>query len=127
MDPLTILAAFGPLAVKLGESLIGRFVAPDQFKPATVAEWLQMRDSDTKLFEAMNSAGQGGGPAAYPWVDAVIRLQRPVVAGLALGTWGYLHLVGQSSPAVDNFAGAIGFYLFGDRTLFHIQRAGAKG
>jgi hypothetical protein len=33
MDPFTILAALGPLAVDLGKSLIGRFVAPDGFKP----------------------------------------------------------------------------------------------
>lgn len=119
MDPLTVLATFGPLVLKLGESLIGRFIAPDVFKPSTVGEWLQMRNSDVQLFQAMNGAGQGG--ESYPWVDAIVRLQRPLVAAVALGTWGYLHLQGLGSDAVDNFAGAVGFYLFGDRTLFHMQ------
>lgn len=36
MDPITILAALGPVAVDLGKSLINRFIAPDQFKPATI-------------------------------------------------------------------------------------------
>ena len=36
MDPLTILAAFGPLAIDLGKSLIAKFIAPDTFKPATI-------------------------------------------------------------------------------------------
>jgi hypothetical protein len=40
MDPLTALAAFGPLVVDLGKSLIARFVAPDEFKPATIEQYL---------------------------------------------------------------------------------------
>jgi hypothetical protein len=32
-------------------------------------------------------------------------------------------LEGQSSSAVENFAAAIGFYLFGDRTLFYSRKA----
>jgi hypothetical protein len=31
-------------------------------------------------------------------------------------------LIGQSSDAVNNFAAAIGFYLFGDRTLFYARK-----
>jgi hypothetical protein len=37
--------------------------------------------------------------------------------------WGWSHTYGQASPEIDNFAGAVGFYLFGDRTLFHSKRA----
>jgi hypothetical protein len=29
---------------------------------------------------------------------------------------------GQSSDTVNNFAAAIGFYLFGDRTLFYTRK-----
>lgn len=122
MDPLTMLAAFGPLVMKLGESLIGRYIAPDVFKPSNVADWLQMRASDVTLFEVMNKAGEGG--ESYPWVNAIIRLQRPLVASVALGVWGYAHVAGVvDTGAIDNFAGAVGFYLFGDRTLFHSGRA----
>lgn len=124
MDLLTALAAFGPLAVELGKALIGRFIAPDVFKPATVADWLAMRQSDIDLFRAMNEAGGGG--ESYPWVNAIVKLQRPAVAAIALGTWGVLHLTaapGADLAAVDNFAAAVGFYLFGDRTLFHSKRA----
>lgn len=125
MDPVTLLAAFGPLAVDLGKSLISRFVAPNEMKPANVDEYIKMRQCDLDMFKAMNEAG--GTNPSYPWVEAVIRLQRPAVAGAAIGTWTVLHFMGVSSPEVDNFAAAIGFYLFGDRTLFYAKKTPIKG
>ena len=119
MDPVTILAALMPFAVDLGKSLISRFIAPDNFKPANVAEWSTMQEMQLRLFTAMNNAG--GANPSYLWVEAVVRLQRPAVAAVALGTWCYSHLAGIDSPALDNFAGAVGFYLFGDRTLFYVK------
>jgi len=117
MDPLTILAALGPLAVDLGKSLIGRFIQTDGYKPVNVDEYVRMKELDLKLFTAMNEAG--GSNPSYPWVEAAVRLMRPAVALIVLGTWASLKLAGQPSDAVDNFAAAVGFYLFGDRTLFY--------
>lgn len=124
MDPLTILAALGPLAVDLGKSLISRFIAPDQFKPANIDEYVKMRQVDLDMFTAMNNAG--GANPSYPWVEAIVRLMRPGVAIIVLGSWAYLTTTGGSSPTVDNFAAAIGFYLFGDRTLFYSKQASVK-
>lgn len=121
MDPLTILAALGPLAVDLGKSLISRFIAPDQFKPASIDEYVKMRQIDLDMFNSMNTAG--GANPSYPWVEAIVRLMRPVVAVVVLGTWAYLKARGQATESVDNFAAAIGFYLFGDRTLFYSKQA----
>ena len=121
MDPVTILAALGPLAVDLGKSLISKFIAPDQFKPATIEQYTQMRQLDLEMFKAMNDAG--GANPSYPWVEAIVRLQRPAVVAIVLLTWGWLMLNGQSSSTADNFAAAIGFYLFGDRTLFYSKKA----
>ena len=121
MDPLTILAALGPLAVDLGKSLISRFIAPDQFKPANIDEYVKMRETDLNMFTAMNNAG--GTNPSYPWVEAIVRLMRPGVAIIVLGSWAYLTITGSSSSTVDNFASAIGFYLFGDRTLFYSKQA----
>lgn len=120
MDPLTVLAAFGPLAVELGKSLISRFVAPSEFKPATIEQYVQMRQMDLDMFKAMNEAG--GTNPSYPWVEAIIRLQRPLVAFIALSVWAWSHTYGVASAEVDNFSAIIGFYLFGDRTLFHINQ-----
>lgn len=120
MDPITILAALGPLAVDLGKSLISRFIAPTEMKPANVDEYVKMRQLDMDMYKAMNDAG--GANPSYPWVEAIVRLQRPAVAAIVLFAWAYLTMNGQSSPTVDNFAAAIGFYLFGDRTLFYARR-----
>jgi hypothetical protein len=121
MDPITILAALGPLAVDLGKSLISRFVAPDTFKPATIEQYSKMRELDLEMFKAMNDAG--GANPSYPWVEAIVRLQRPTVVIIVLVTWAYMTTAGFSSDTVNNFAGAIGFYLFGDRTLFYAKKA----
>jgi hypothetical protein len=123
-DPLSVLAIFGPLAVDAGKALINKYIAPAEFKPATVEQYVQMRELDLRMFEAMNNAGGSG--QSYPWVEAIVRLMRPTVAVIVLGTWAYSKLMGTPSEAIDNFAAAIGFYLFGDRTLFYSRKAGQK-
>lgn len=120
MDPLTILAALGPLAVDLGKSLIGRFIQTDTYKPVNVDEYVKMRELDLNMFKAMNDAG--GTNPSYPWVEAAVRLMRPAVGVIVLGTWAYLKINNIDSESVDNFAGAVGFYLFGDRTLFYARK-----
>ena len=121
MDPLTILAALGPLAVDLGKSLIGRYIQTDGYKPVNVDEYVKMRQLDLEMFKAMNDAG--GTNPSYPWVEAAVRLMRPAVGVIVLGTWSYMKLNGIDSESVDNFAGAVGFYLFGDRTLFYARKS----
>jgi hypothetical protein len=120
MDPFTVLAALGPLAVDLGKSLIGRYIQTDVYKPVNVDEYVKMRQLDLDMFKAMNDAG--GTNPSYPWVEAAVRLMRPSVALIVLCTWSALTLNGQSTEAVDNFAAAVGFYLFGDRTLFYARK-----
>ena len=120
MDPLTMLATFAPFVVDLGKSLINRFIAGDTFKPANIDEYLKMRGMDLDFFKAMNEAG--GTNPSYLWVEAIVRLMRPAVGLIVLGTWAYMEVSGQSSSAVSNFASAVGFYLFGDRTLFYANK-----
>ena len=120
MDPITVLAALGPLAVDLGKSLIGRFIQTDGYKPVNVDEYVKMKQLDLEMFKAMNDAG--GTNPSYPWVEAAVRLMRPAVAMIVLGTWAYLKIQGQGNDTVDNFASAVGFYLFGDRTLFYARK-----
>jgi hypothetical protein len=124
LDPLSVLAVFGPLAVDAGKALINRFIAPSEFKPATIDQYVQMRELDLRMFESMNAAG--GTNQSYLWVEAVVRLMRPTVAAIVILTWAYSKLAGTPSEAIDNFAAAIGFYLFGDRTLFYSRKAMRK-
>lgn len=118
MDPITILAALAPLLLDGGKALIGKFIGTD-FKPANVSDYLAIQRAEIDKFTALNAAG--GANPSYPWVEAIVRLQRPVVGALVLCIWGYSKTAGVPSDSIDNFAAAIGFYLFGDRTLFHIK------
>ena len=124
MDPITLLAAFAPLAVDLGKSLIAKFVAPENFKPATIEQYVQVKQIDLDMFKALNDAG--GSNPTYLWVEAIIRLQRPLVVAIALGAWAWTHIMGVPSSEVDNFAAIVGFYLFGDRTMFYDKNGIAK-
>lgn len=121
MDPMTIFAALGPLAVDLGKSLINKFIAPDVFKPATIEQYAKMKEIDLEFFKVMNEAG--GGNESYPWVEAIVRLMRPAIGIIVLGTWAYLTIVdnGAVPESVANFASVIGFYLFGERSLFYVK------
>jgi hypothetical protein len=80
-----------------------------------------MKQLDLEQFKAVNDAG--GTNPSYPWVEAIVRLMRPAVGVIVLGTWSYMQLTNMSSATVDNFAAAIGFYLFGDRTLFYANKS----
>lgn len=122
MDPLTILATFAPFVVDLGKSLVNRFIAGDTFKPANIEEYVKMKEMDLSFFKVMNEAG--GSNPSYPWVEAIVRLMRPSVTIIVLGTWCWLEYNMTPSVTVTNFASAVGFYLFGDRTLFYAKKAG---
>ena len=76
------------------------------------------------MFKALNNAG--GANPSYMWVEAIVRLQRPLVVAIALGTWLWTHTYGTASVEVDNFAAIVGFYLFGDRTMFYAKNGVAK-
>ena len=124
MDPITILAALGPLIIDGGKALIQKYFAPDEFKPTSIDQYVQMRQIDLDMFKAMNDAG--GTNQSYLWVEAIVRLMRPVAAIIVMVTWAWSSLSGNATPAIDNFASAIGFYLFGDRTLFYSRKALVK-
>lgn len=124
-DPLSVLAIFGPVAVDAGKALINRFIATDNFKPANIDEYSKVRGLDLELFKAMNDAG--GANPSYPWVEAVVRLMRPAIALTTMAVWAAVRLGGAPADpatveAVDSFAAAIGFYLFGDRSLMYSKQ-----
>lgn len=122
MDPITILAALLPLGIDAGKYAIQKWLAPESVKPGTFAELLQLRQLDIEQFKVM----QGSGEASYPWVAAIRSLQRPVFAAAVLGVWVWQTSTGEVSSDVANMASAVGFYLFGDRTLFHRKNDPAK-
>jgi hypothetical protein len=119
MDPLTAVTALGPLVVDLGKGLIQRFVAPSELKPMNVEEYAKLKEVDLQMFKAMNETTSGSG---YPWAETVVKMQRPAVAFCVLTVWAWSVVSGNRNESVDNFAGAVFFYLFGDRTLTALKK-----
>ena len=117
MDPITALAALLPLGVEAGKAAINRWIAPDQVKPTSFADLLALRRLDLEQFQAL----QGGPGASYPWVEAVRQLQRPLFSAGVLAVWAYQASSVSPTDGVENMAAAVGFYLFGDRTLFYVK------
>jgi len=118
MDPITVLTAFAPVVVDGVKSIINRF-APDQLRPATVDDYVKMKQADIQILQAIND---NGGTPSYPWVEAAVRLMRPTIGIIVLLTWVYSVTVGVPSDAINNFASAVGFYLFGERSLFYVKK-----
>jgi hypothetical protein len=124
-DPFTLLAGLLPVAVEAGKAAVNRFLVPDTVKPKDVNEYVTLRKMDLEFFSSVSNAG--GSNPTYLWVEAVVRLMRPSVALIVLLTWAAVKVglvPGADAAAVDTFAAAIGFYLFGDRTLFYAKKAG---
>lgn len=118
MDPITALAALLPLGIEAGKYAIQRWLAPESVKPGTFAELLDLQRIDLERFKAM----QGGGEASYRWVAAVREMQRPLFAAAVIATWVYqAAFAPEVSTDVANMASTVGFYLFGDRTLFYAK------
>lgn len=125
MDPITLLGALGPLLGKLGNAAIDRWVKPDEFKPATVDDVEKLARIEIDRFKAINEAG--GPQPSYPWVAAIIQLQRPaVVAGLFAMAGIQIATRGDVSDFIANALGIVGSYLFMDRTLFHLGARAKK-
>lgn len=120
MDPLTLLGAVAPILGRLANAAINRWIAPSEFKPATIDEAVRLSELRIKEFQALNAAGAEG--ETYPWVNAIIRLQRPaVVVGVLLFAGWQIVTLGSITEPMQNALGVIGAYLFMDRTLFHLR------
>lgn len=118
MDPVTLLALFGP-ALKDGVSaLFKKFTGDAGAKPANVQEAVQLMEAGTKQLEARARVGDAEGPT-YQWVTAIIKLQRPAIVYTTMGTFLLMSLfdIGseQSRVMVATFGQVVVFWLFGER------------
>lgn len=124
MDPVTIAAALGPLALDIFRTLKDKFLPGGDYKPDTMAEWLQMRQLELEQFKAMQDQGP---PTGVLWADVFIRLQKPALATLAFMLFGYQEtfMPGGATQNVTNIASAFGFWMLGEagKTAFQSMKA----
>lgn len=116
IDPLSLLAVFAPVAVEAGKAAVQRFIAPEQIKPLSVAEQLQLEQADIDRLKILADLDK---PAenVHAWVNDVRAMMRPGVALAVTLKW----CIAPQSAALDFMVGSVWFYLFGERTL--IKRA----
>ena len=65
---------------------------------------------------------KGGYVTEMMWREEVKRVQEELNVAKNKATWATMHLQGIATQEVDNFASAVGFYLFGERSLFYIKK-----
>ena len=119
MDPLTLLTGLIPVAGHVIDALTNRFIAPEKLVPATVDDYIKMKNADIDAFKAMNNIGG----STYMWVEAIIKLQRPIVVIGVLSGCLAMHLLNLGNTDVlDNALGAVGSYLFMDRTMLALRK-----
>lgn len=112
-DPLTMLAALMPSAVKLGDALVQRYIVPDKIKPASVAEAVQLAQAENERIKIITSADSSG--ETYKWVEAVRKLQRPIVVFVTLGAF----VANPLNEVIANLFSTVMWYLFGERFIIN--------
>jgi hypothetical protein len=108
-DPVTMLAALAPTAVRTADALIQRYIVPDTIKPATVEQAVALANVDVEKLRIVTQADAGGD--TYKWVEAVRKLQRPVVVFATLAAFLY----NPAEQAVAELFQVVMWYLFGER------------
>ena len=125
----TVLPALLPAVGDGIRGLIARFTGGAGANPQNIEEVLKLKDAENKRLELISQLeGQG---QTYEWVEAIRKLQRPVVVFATLGVWIIVFL---NPTMYDDFtrdvvqmsASSVWFYLFGERGYMALKTA-AKG
>ena len=106
-----MLAALGPSVVKVFDAAVQRWVVPDKIKPATVAEAATLAGIEIERLRIATAADSAG--ETYKWVEALRKLQRPVVVYAAL----FSFLMQPDNQTVAAIFQVVMWYLFGERLL----------
>jgi hypothetical protein len=116
-DPLTIFAAFAPVAVEAGKAIVQRYIAPESVKPVSIDEQVQLEKSDIERLRALAELDKPADNVS-PWVNNMRACVRPFVAASVTIKW----CIAPQNAALDFMVASVWFYLFGERTL--LKKAG---
>lgn len=120
-----ILAAFLPLIIDAVKTGIAKWRGTETPAATSAEEYAQIVDADIRRLEALAKL-DAVGPTSQ-WVADIRALQRPAVVAAVGLTWVYGAALATMLPekflVVSQMAGAVFFYLFGERVSLYIQRA----
>jgi len=118
MDPLTLLALFGPALKDGAMALVKKWTGDAAAKPANVQEAILLMQAETEQLKVRNTVGDAEG-ATYPWVIAAIKLQRPIVVYGTLLTFICMTSYNLGTPQtrvfIANLTSTVICWLFGER------------
>ncbi|MCR4341869.1 MAG: hypothetical protein NUW01_18490 [Gemmatimonadaceae bacterium] len=124
----TLLPALVPAFADGIRGLIARFTGSEGAKPQSVAEVIQLMTAEVERIKAVAMLDSGG--ETYKWVEAVRKLQRPVVAGFVLVAWvwacGFGNGDAYAQDVTTQMAQIVFSYLFGERAYLYSKKATAK-
>ena len=124
IDPITLVALFGPLIKSGGQALINKLAKGEQYKPASVDDAIKLMQAETEQLKARIMAADTSDPVP-PWVAAIVKLQRPIIVYGTITGFMLLTLFDLGSPEavkiLADMASMVIFWLFGERTLMKIQ------
>ena len=122
IDPVTLVALFGPLIKSGGQALINRFAKGAQFKPANFEDAIKLMAAETEQLKVRISAADTT-DVSYKWVSALVKLQRPVIVYGTITGFMILTLFELGTPeaakVLADLSAMVIFWLFGERTIMH--------
>ena len=123
MDPFTILAAFMPLITNVVSRVIGRFTGGA--KPQTIEEYIAVQRLEVEKLQAL--AALDNTPGVSHWVQDLRGAMHPVACLFLIVVWAVIMMFSSFINIdviriVTDLAGAGTLYLFGERTMFYINR-----
>lgn len=110
-DPVTMFAALGPSIIKGVDAAIQRYIVPDKIKPASVADAVALGTVENDKLRILTEADSAG--VTYMWVEAIRKLQRPVVVIATLAAF----IAHPENAAFAEVFQVIGWWLFGERFM----------
>lgn len=120
----TLLPALIPAMQDGFKSIVGKFTGGA--KPLNIQEQAQLMEAENHRLEIL--AKLEGGGIAYPWVEAIRKLQRPFVVLVCVLVWamhfsGLVSLPEASELILCDITSSVMFYLFGERGWGYMKKS----
>ncbi len=111
------MGVFGPIVSGLGNAVAQR-IAPTSVKATSVADQVALDNSAIAMLKAKGDIENGGGDT-YPWVWAIIKLQRPIILAIITITYIAEEMLNPkgASDSVANAFQFVGSWLFSERFM----------
>ncbi len=113
---LPFTGVLGPIVQQITGALV-QHIAPTEVRAPSVDDYVKMKQADNETAKVRADLENGGG-ATYPWVWAILKMQRPVILAVVVTLWAYQEtLAGGSTDIVKQAAGFAMSWLFCERFI----------